>query len=117
MITTPITLDPDQLERLADLIAVRLESLPAELVAPATDLLTAEELAAQLKVDTKTVYRHAARLGAIRVGRRLRFDPAKALDAWRLPAGLVASEHKRARARAPSGSATGDLLPVGRRTR
>lgn len=113
MITTPITLADDQLEQLADLIAARLAA-PNDVVAPATDLLTAEQLAALLKVDTKTVYRHADRLGAIRVGRRLRFDPAKALDAWATPAGLVTLEHKRAR-RAPRGSATGDLLPVGRR--
>jgi hypothetical protein len=116
MITTPITLADDQLEQLADLIAARLAGAN-DIVAPATDLVTAEQLATQLAVDTKTIYRHAQRLGAIRVGRRLRFDPAKALDAW-APA-LVAPEHKRpaaARKRSRSATAT-DLLPVGRRKR
>ena len=115
-----ITLDPDQLDQLADLIAARLGAPPANVVVRATELVTAEELAVLLKVDNKTIYRHADRLGAIRVGRRMRFDPAKALDAWQTVPGpaLVASEHKRpgsSRKRAP---ATGDhLLPVGRRKR
>jgi hypothetical protein len=114
--TTTISLADHQLERLADLIAARLADPPTS-VAGATDLVTADELARILRVDQKSIYRHAEQLGAIRVGRRLRFDPAKALAAWQASStdvgscGNVAIAHKR------GGSATGDLLPIGRRTR
>jgi hypothetical protein len=87
-------LDPDQLELLAERIAHHLRKHESR----AGELLTAAQLADTLGVDVKTVYRHAAELGAIRIGRRLRFDPVIAPAAWQPPA-----ESKV------------DLLPIGRR--
>lgn len=93
----------------------------------AREALTAAELAARLGVAVKTIYRHADELGAIRVGRCVRFDPDRALAAW--SAGLPAREQslrsedagsgiaKRTAAagrRAPAESHC-QLLPVGRR--
>ena len=113
MSTTTISLADHQLEQLADLIAARLAG-----TSTTPDLVTVEGLATILKVDAKTIYRHAEALGAIRVGRRLRFDPAKALGAWHAPdlaassgsAPVVTKPHKRAAA-----ARAGGLLPVGRR--
>ena len=88
------------LEPLADLIAKRLS---AELSAEGSSikdgavcaengplgqsvagprLVDARMVAATLGVDVKSVYRHSAPLGAVRVGRRLRFDLDRALRSW-----------------------------------
>jgi hypothetical protein len=72
-----VTISDRQLVQLADLIADRLRPAAAE---PAR-LVTAAELAALLDCDQKTVYRRADELGAIRVGRAVRFDPERALAA------------------------------------
>ncbi len=103
-----IRLPADQLEQLASLIADRLAQQNT-----IAQLVTAEELALMLKVDAKSIYRHADQLGAIRVGRALRFDPAKALVSW-------AAEHAPSNGTAPKPTRPraqhrDDLLPVGRR--
>jgi len=114
-----MTLAPAQLEQLADLIADRLRSSSD---APST-LVGAPELAAQLGVDAKSVYRHADELGAIRVGRRLRFDPEKALTAWGArdsserpqAANTPAATGRNGVRRRASSASHCQLLPVGRR--
>ena len=78
-----IRLEDDQLERLADLLAERLER-----TASAQDpLVDARELARLMGVTRSFVYEHARDLGAIRLGPgtspRLRFDPAVAVRAMR----------------------------------
>jgi hypothetical protein len=103
-------LDGDQLEQLADLIAERL-ARPASGVQART-LLTAPQLAATLDVDVKSVYRHADELGAIRVGRHLRFDAAVALAA---KPSTPAPATPLPRTRARRDSAPSNLLDVGRR--
>jgi hypothetical protein len=45
-------------------------------------LVDARAVAAALNVDLKSIYRHSAKLGAVRVGRRLRFDLDRALRSW-----------------------------------
>jgi hypothetical protein len=76
-----VRLDADQLDQLAALIAARLQ--------PATHaLVDAATLAADLGVSRAYVYAHAEQLGARRLdgagrGRRVRFDPAEALAAFR----------------------------------
>ena len=132
----PITLSEAQLEVLADLIAARLRSgreTPPQLsvTEPASRhdwprLASARELARRLDVDVKSIYRHADELGAIRVGRRLRFDPDRALAAWPIsvdsrecsersqtPKAPVTTGGKRARRRTPKAPHC-RLLPVGR---
>jgi hypothetical protein len=110
---TVVELSPAQLEHLADLLADRLRP-------PSTaQLVTATELAERLGVDPKTVYRHADDLGAIRVGRRLRFDPETALARY------VSVRSQPAESRTETGKTRGrrsaanaghcQLLPVGRR--
>ena len=75
-----IRLAPDQLEKLADLIADRLTNRdPSALVDAAT-------LARTLGVSRSLIYRQAAQLGARRVGHgqgRLRFDVEQAREALR----------------------------------
>lgn len=58
-----MTLDPEQLEQLADLVAERV-SLPAA----RSPLVGVREVAAYLAVDPSWVYAHAAELGARRLG-------------------------------------------------
>lgn len=76
-----IRLEDAQLERLADLVAERLERNGS-----AQDpLVDAKELARRLGVTRSFVYEHARDLGAIRLGAgsraRVRFDPAVAIRA------------------------------------
>ena len=76
-----IRLEDDQLQRLADLVAERLEH-----TASAQDhLVDAKKLARRLGVTRSFVYEHARDLGAIRLGAgpraRVRFDPAVAIRA------------------------------------
>jgi hypothetical protein len=111
-------LDDDQLEQLAGLIAERLAHA-SHLQTPT--LLTAPALAAMLDVDVKSVYRHADELGAIRVGRHLRFDPAVALETTTsrptasAPTPRVVEATSLARTRAKRSETQRNLLPVGRR--
>jgi DNA-binding MurR/RpiR family transcriptional regulator len=73
-----IRLDDDQLDELAARTARHLAALLIDAPNPRPALLTAAELAAELGVDVKTVYRNADSLGAIHVGGARRFDPAVA---------------------------------------
>jgi hypothetical protein len=99
-----VRLDDDQLVALADLIAERLRHAEAS-----TSLLSAAELADRLGVSVKSVYARADDLGAIRVGRSVRFDPARALIARPpAPASPAAPTRPRRRRRASSGP----LLPI-----
>jgi hypothetical protein len=76
--TEPLRLHPDDLDRLADLVADRLAGLVAVPAAPA--LLTAAQVAQRFGVDRGWVYEHADQLGAVRLGEgarpRLRFAAA-----------------------------------------
>ncbi len=68
-----------QLERLADMLAERLEAAraPAERAPASKDTLTAAQVAERLSVSARWVYDHASELHAIRLGdgprARLRF--------------------------------------------
>jgi len=116
-----------QLAYLADLIADRLRSDAAP-VADVPAFVSAGELAARLGIDSKTVYRHGAELGGVKVGRVWRFDLARAVEAWssagddrsgsggsrtlKTPVGTCSTGRRR---RASSASHC-QLLPVGRAT-
>jgi hypothetical protein len=68
---------------LVDAIAERVaELLRPESSRPSVKLVDAQTVARALGVSDKSVYRHAAELGAVRVGRRLRFDLERALASW-----------------------------------
>jgi hypothetical protein len=113
-------------DAIAERVAERLR--PAEASPRPAELVDARTVAQALGVSDKSVYRHAAELGAVRVGRRLRFDIARALASW--PAGegdrfpSERSQPPRSPAKKPTSSnrqgssdaAHCRLLPVGRRT-
>jgi excisionase family DNA binding protein len=119
------SLESEQLETLADLIASRVQQAtggraPAE----RKQLVTARQAAEILAVDLKTVYRHAKELGGWKVGGAWRFDlDARAEDAP--VSARYASERPQSseRAAAQGGGRSGkgardrvrcQLLPVGR---
>lgn len=127
----PIALSEDQLRMLAVLIVDEQEARQGSVVAPGTEpeLVDAVTLARRLGVDPKTIYRHADELQAIRVGRRVLFDPERALRAWsselgsrytslrsQTPETRMAAGRTGARQQVPSDSHC-QLLPVGRRQR
>lgn len=115
---------------LVNTIVERIAELPrlTEASPRPAELVDARTVAQTLGVSDKSIYRHAAALGAVRVGRRLRFDLARALASW--PAGegdrfpSERSQPPRSPAKKPKSSSvqgTSDaahcrLLPVGRRT-
>jgi hypothetical protein len=126
-----ITLSEDQLRTLAVLIVDEQEARQGRLLPTDKDtvLIDAASLARRLGCDTKTVYRHADELQAIRVGRRVMFDPQKALSAWsgelgsrygsmgsQTPQTRTAAGQTAARRKVSSDSHC-QLLPVGRRQR
>ena len=84
---TTITLAPDQLLELADLVAERLSRCAATQLVERAErrLVSAGELSRQLGIDRSWVYANADALGARRVGNgprpRLRFDLDEALAA------------------------------------
>lgn len=88
----------------------------AELLEPAADrpgeLIDAAEAARRLGVTRDWVYRHAAELGAVRIGEgtrgRLRFDPGQ-ITRPTPPAPVSAPAKRRPRRRQRP---TGDLLPI-----
>lgn len=78
-----LTLSEDQLNRLADLLAVKLAAVRP----PARPMLTVEDVCTTFKVSRAWVYENAGRLGGIKLGpgqrAPLRFDAnrvAAALD-------------------------------------
>jgi hypothetical protein len=89
-------------ERLADAVAERLWQ---DTSTGSAMLLDAAALAQRLQIDVKTVYRHAEDLGAIRVGRALRFDLGRALAAWN--GEPSAGDHRRESQAAPTPAAPG----------
>jgi hypothetical protein len=70
-----VTLSDEQLDRLADLLAIRLAA--ARPAAP--PMLTVEEVSTTFKVSRAWVYENARRLGGVKLGpgprAPLRFDP------------------------------------------
>jgi len=133
MSAQPITLSEDQLRMLAVLIVDEQQARQG-ISAPATAtgermLVDAATLARRLGCDVKSLYRHADDLGAIRVGRRVMFDPERALSAWsdemgsrytslrsQTPETRMAAGRTGPRQQVPSDSHC-QLLPVGRRQR
>jgi hypothetical protein len=114
-----------ELERLADMVADRLAERLAGRLASAPRLLTARELADALGVEVGYCYRHAAELGAVKLGATrnapLRFDLLKATEALRQlserPEAPAPAPQRRSRRRASSRSGTGggsvpELLPI-----
>ena len=57
-------------------LAARAMATGAE---PADDLLTPDEAARLLRVTRKVIYNRSRELGAVRIGRALRFDRARVL--------------------------------------
>jgi len=122
-----VVLTDAQLDQLAEGIANRLRT--AEISLPSRGLVDAHTVAQALDVDVKSVYRHSAELGAVRVGRRLRFDLDRALRSWsngesdRCPSEKsqprqfpVEQRPSRTRQRSPDDTHC-QLLPVGRGNR
>jgi hypothetical protein len=121
------SLDREQLEALADLIASRVQQVPGG-GGPEKrkQLMTARQAAEILAVDVKTVYRHAEELGGRKVGGAWRFDlAAQAEDARAGSRARYASERPQrsrpptitGRTRSPGRAGTPvrcQLLPVGR---
>jgi hypothetical protein len=103
-------LDDDQLEQLADLITDRLANVT---LTQTRALLTAPELAEALRVEVKSVYRHADELGAIRVGGALRFDAAVALAVK--PSTSAETTRPRTASKRHRRASAPKLLDVGRR--
>jgi hypothetical protein len=125
----PARLHPEDLERLADLVAERVvEQLATTPVQPAPQLVDATTLARRLGVDRSFIYEHADELGAIRLGEgpraRLRFDvdqAAAALTARQTgnaspvdetTALTVVPGRRRKRSTRTSGQSVPDLLPI-----
>lgn len=137
----PVMLDAETIDAIAERSAQRTVEL---LSAPSHDgdaratpaassiwkppLAGAREVAHALGVDPKTVYRHADELGAVRIGRRLRFDLDRALRSWPPEQDDRCPSERSQPLHAPAPKRTSDrgqrspdtahcqLLPVGRRT-
>ena len=122
------------IDALADALTIRLVPQVVELLRQPTEsqrpaeLVDARTIAVALGVSVKSVYRHAEDLGAVRVGRRLRFDFDQARRSWlteqddRCPSErsqpLLTPAPKRTldTGQRPTDTAHCRLLPVGRRT-
>lgn len=105
MTSSFIRLEDDQLERLADLVAQRVDISATRARGPLVD---AKELARLLGMSRAAVYEHARELGAIRIGAgkkgRLRFDPEVSIrnaSTAQSPAPAAPAQAPRARSRAP----------------
>ena len=76
-----LTLSEDQLDRLADLLAVRLASVRTA----ARPMLTVEDICRTFQVSRAWVYENAGRLGGVKLGpghrAPLRFDPDQVVAA------------------------------------
>jgi hypothetical protein len=102
----------DQLDRLADLLAIKLKQTKP--TAPA--MLTVEDLSATYQVSRAWIYENAARLGGVKLGpgRRapLRFD-ARKVDAAMSPLGRPDPEQPALQPQSPHRrTRTTELLPV-----
>lgn len=115
-------------DTIAERVVQRLRADDTSRPARSPRLVGAHEVADALDVDLKSIYRHADKLGAVRVGRRLRFDLDRALRSWsagesdRCPSERSQSVRTPApkqtldTGQPPPGTAHCQLLPVGRRT-
>jgi hypothetical protein len=118
---------------LVDAIAERVTELlraADEVSCPprAPQWVDARTVAHALDLDLKSIYRHADQLGAVRVGRRLRFDLDRALRSWSSGEGDRCPSEGSQPLETPAPKPTPDsrqrlpgathcrLLPVGRRT-
>jgi hypothetical protein len=111
---------PDDLERLAELVADRIaERLTAPASAP-QELLDVKALAKALGVSPTWVYDHAGELGGIKLGRgpkaRWRFDIAVARDRMRTDPEASHARRQRARRHVAQTSKGVPLLPIGGRS-
>lgn len=95
-----VRLDNRQLELLADRLAEQI----SQALSDRAPLVDARELARRLGVSRATVYAHSDALGAIRVGGRLRFDPARAVELAR-PSSDGLAENQKVRPAPPKVSA------------
>jgi len=116
--------------RLASVIAERVVALlrPLDPTGPPAALVDADAVAQALGVSAKSVYRHADKLGAVRVGRRLRFDLDRVLESWAAELDDRCPSERSQPLQTPAPKRTSDtgqrspdtthcqLLPVGRRT-
>jgi hypothetical protein len=102
VIEEPLTLSDDQLDRLAELVALKVAAMGAR----TPQMLTVEDVAKRYRVSRDWVYDNAARLGAIKLGptarARLRFDPERIDAAMQhldqaLPAPAKAAKSKPAK--------------------
>jgi hypothetical protein len=77
-----VSLTDEQLDRLADLVAVRVAAVKP----PAEPMLTVENVCAMFQVSRAWVYENAGRLGGFKLGpgerAPLRFDPARVRSAF-----------------------------------
>jgi hypothetical protein len=126
----PSVLTPREL-LLADAIAERVaEHLRADDDASrpprSLRLVDARTVAQALDVNLKSIYRHADKLGGVRVGRRLRFDLNRALRSWPSNEDDRCHSEKSQPPRSPvdkrsssarQGTPDDTLLPVGRGNR
>lgn len=119
---TPVRLDDESVERVAQRVAELLRAAPP--VSP-PKMVSAAELARAMGVSRDWCYRHAAELGAVRIGdgekARLRFDLDATVASWvACPSSKRAQEEEapakrpvsRRRKRRSAGTGA-PLLPIG----
>lgn len=87
-----VRLDPESVEE----IARRVVQLLGSDAAPPPELVDAAELARRLGVSRDAIYGHADELGAVRVGNRLRFDPAVVSERRSAPKPSIPKPRRRA---------------------
>lgn len=92
----PLTLTEEQLEHLADLLAIKLAAVRR----PPPPMLTVEDISAAFQVSRAWVYENAARLGGVKLGpgqrAPLRFDADRVVEALNpLTVGQVADTPAR----------------------
>lgn len=108
----PMTLTEDQLDRLADLLAIRLAAVRP----PARPLLTVEDICATFQVSRAWVYENAGRLGGVKLGpgarAPLRFEANRVTAALNPLIASDATEPPMPSAKPPSRRRSKRLHPV-----
>lgn len=112
MLEDTLTLSDEQLEHLADLVAVKVvEMRPA-----GKPMLTVEDIAMTFRVSRAWVYENARRLGGVKLGAGerspIRFDPELVAAAMRPVGEPPAASALAPPARTPSRKPPKRLLPV-----
>jgi hypothetical protein len=107
-----LTLTEEQLDRLADLLAIKLAGVrPA-----APPMLTVEDVCATFKVSRAWVYENAGRLGGVKLGpgarAPLRFEPSRVAAALSPLAGTDPGEPPTPKTNPPHRRRPKRLLPV-----